>query len=181
MVLEKTPENLLDCKEIKPVNPKGNQSWIYIGRNWCWSTPKLWPPDTKSPLTSKDPDAGKDWGQEDQAAAEDEMVWCHHRFKAYEFEQTLGDSTIHWVAKSQKVLRNWTTTNQFLPSWFSTLLPYQTPWPHPREVSRYSRELTSDHCYLLNHMATEPFLCQVSLVNKNKGKKWALLACQTIN
>ena len=140
MVLEKTPENPLDCKEIKPVNPKGNQSWIYTGRDLCWSTPKLWPADTKSSLTGKDPDAGKDWGQVDKATTKYETVGWHHRMNGYEFEQTLGDCTIHWVPKGQTVLRKW-KTDQFLPSWFSTLLPYQTPWPHPREVSRYSREL----------------------------------------
>ena len=65
MVLEKTLESPLDCKEIKPVNPKGNQLWIFIGRTDA-KDPILWPPDSKSRLIGKDPDAGKDWGQEEQ-------------------------------------------------------------------------------------------------------------------
>ena len=73
MVQEKTPESPLDCKEIKPVNPKGNQSWIFIGRTDA-ETPILWPPDAKNWLTGKDPDAGKDWRWEEKGMIEDEMV-----------------------------------------------------------------------------------------------------------
>ena len=75
MVLEKTPESPLDCKEIKSVNPKGNQSWIFIGMTDAEAeAPILWPRDVKSWLVGKDPDAGKDWGQEEKKVAEDEMV-----------------------------------------------------------------------------------------------------------
>ena len=73
VVLEKTLESPLDSKEIKPVNPKGNQPWIFIGRTEA-ETPILWPPDVRSRLTGKDPDVGKDWGQEKKREAEDEMV-----------------------------------------------------------------------------------------------------------
>ena len=73
VVLEKTLESPLDYKETKLVNPKGNQSWIFIGRTDA-ETPILWPPNEKSWLISKDPDAGKDWGQEDKGTTEDEMV-----------------------------------------------------------------------------------------------------------
>ena len=92
VVLEKTLENPLDCKEIKPVNPKGNQSWIFIGRADAEpEAPKLWPPDVKSWLIRKDPDAGKDWKQEEKGIKEDEMVGWHHWLNGHEFEQTLGD------------------------------------------------------------------------------------------
>ena len=75
MVLEKTLESPLDCKEIKPVNLKGNQSWILIGKTDVEAeTPVIWPADAKSWLTGKDPDAGKDWGQEEKGMTEDEMV-----------------------------------------------------------------------------------------------------------
>ena len=75
MVLEKTLESPLDCKEIKPVNPKGNQPWMFIGRTDAEAeAPILWPPDVKSRLTGKDPDGGKDWGQKEKGATEDEMV-----------------------------------------------------------------------------------------------------------
>ena len=83
----------MDCKDIKPVNPKGNQPWVFIGRTDVEDeAPILWPPDAKSWLTGKDPDAGKDWGQEHKRVAEDEMAgWCHW-LNRHEFEQTLGDS-----------------------------------------------------------------------------------------
>ena len=89
LVLEKTLESSLDCKEIKPVNPKGNQSWTFIGRTDA-EAPILWPPDGKSQLIGKDPDAGKDWRQEKQMT-DDEMIGWHHWFNVPEFEQTLGD------------------------------------------------------------------------------------------
>ena len=79
VVLEKTLESPLDGKEIKPLNPEGNQSWIFIGRTDAEAeTPVLWPSDVKNWLTGKSPDAGKDWGQEEKGKAEDAMVWCHH-------------------------------------------------------------------------------------------------------
>ena len=93
-MLEKTLESALDCKEIKPVNPKGNQSWIFIGRTDAEAeTPLFWPPDAKNWLTRKDLDAGKDWGQEEKGTTEDEMVGCHHQLNGREFEQTpeVGD------------------------------------------------------------------------------------------
>ena len=74
-MLEKALESLLDCKEIQPVHPKGDQSWVFIGRTDVEAeTPVLWPPDAKSWLVGKDPDAGKDWGQEGKGTTEDEMV-----------------------------------------------------------------------------------------------------------
>ena len=91
LVLEKTLEGPLYCKEIQPVNPNGNQSWIFIGRTDVEvETPILWPPDMKYWLTWKDPDAGKDWGQEEKGTTEDEMVGWHHRLNGPEFESTPG-------------------------------------------------------------------------------------------
>ena len=93
VVLEKTLENSLDCKEIKPVNPKGNEPWIFTGRtDGEAEAPILWPPDVKSQLIRKDPDAEKDWGQEEKGMTEDEMVGWHHQLSGLETEQTLGDS-----------------------------------------------------------------------------------------
>ena len=78
MVLEKTPKSPLDCKEIQPVHPK-DQSWVFIGRTDAETeTPILWPPDAKSRLTGKDPDAGRDWGQEEKGTTGDEMAGWHH-------------------------------------------------------------------------------------------------------
>ena len=81
----------LDCKEIKPVNPKGNQAWIFIGRTDAEAeTPILWLSDVKNRLIGKDPDAGKDWGQEETGVTEDEMVGWHHRLDGHEFQQAPG-------------------------------------------------------------------------------------------
>ena len=91
VVLEKTLESPLDCKEIQPVHPKGDQSWVFTGRTDAEAeTPTLWPPDAKNWFIWKDPDAGKDWRQEQKGMTEDEMVGCHHRLNGYEFEQSLG-------------------------------------------------------------------------------------------
>ena len=90
MVLEKTLESPLDCKEIQPVHPKGDQSWVFIGRTDAEAeTPILWPPHAKSWLIWKDSDAGKDWGQE-KGTTEDEMVGWHHRLNGHGFGWTLG-------------------------------------------------------------------------------------------
>ena len=92
VVLEKTLESPLDCKEIQPVHPKGNQSWIFIGRTDAEAgTPVIWSPDGKSWLIWKDPDAGKDRRWEEKGITEDEMVGWHHQLYGHEFEQTPGD------------------------------------------------------------------------------------------
>ena len=92
MVLERTLEILLDSKEIQPVNPKGNQPRIFIGRTDAKAeAPILWPPDGKSRLIGKDPEAEKDRGQEEKRVTEDEMVGWHHQLNGCEFEQALGD------------------------------------------------------------------------------------------
>ena len=96
LVLEKTPENPLDNKEMKPVNPKGNQPWIFLGQTDAKAeAPVLWPPDVKSWLIGKDPDAGKDWGQEEKGMTEDKMVAWHHQLNGHELEQTPRDSEGH--------------------------------------------------------------------------------------
>ena len=91
VVLEKTLESPLDCKEIQPVNAKGNQPWIFIGRTDAEAeAPVLWPPDAKSWLIGKDPDARKDRRQEKKGTTEDEMVGWHHRLNGHELEQAPG-------------------------------------------------------------------------------------------
>ena len=92
IVLEKTPESLLDCKDIKPVSPKGNQSWIFIGRTDAKAeAPILWPSDAKNWLIGKAPNAGKNWRQEEKGATEDEIVGWYHRLKGHEFEHVPGN------------------------------------------------------------------------------------------
>ena len=91
VVLEKTLESPLDYKEIQPVHPKGDQSWVFIGRSDVEAeTPILWPPDTKSWLVGKDPHAGKNWGWEEKGTTEDEMAWWHHWLNGHEYGWTPG-------------------------------------------------------------------------------------------
>ena len=106
--LEKTLESPLDCKESQPVHPTGDQSWVFIGRTDVEAEILiLWPLDAKSWLIGKDPDAGKDWGQEEKGTTEGEMVGWHHRLNGDEFEQALGDgegreawrATVHEVTE----------------------------------------------------------------------------------
>ena len=119
VVLQMTLESLLDCKEIKPVSPKGNQTGIFIERTDAEAkSPVLLPPDEKSQLIGKDPDAGKAWGQEEKGVTEDEMVGWHHWLSGHEFEQTPGRSegqgSIHGFTKSQTQLSNQTTTTHVI-------------------------------------------------------------------
>ena len=121
VVLEKTLESPLGCKEIKLVNPKGNQPWIFIGRTDAEAeSPILWPPDAKNWLIRKYPNAGKDWRQEEKGMTEDEMVGWHHRLNGHKFDQALGIGDgqrsltcwVHGVAKTW--LSDPTTTNTSL-------------------------------------------------------------------
>ena len=121
VVLERTLESPLDCKEIQPVHPKGNQSWIFIRRTDAEAeTPILWPPDSKNWLIGKDPDAGKDWHLEEKGTTEDEMAGWHHQLDGHEFEQALGvgdgqgsqASWSPWGLKESNMSEwlNWTTS-----------------------------------------------------------------------
>ena len=95
MVLEKTLENPLDSKEIQPVHPKGDQTWVFIRRTDVEAeTPILWPSDVKSWLIGKDPDAGKDWRQEEKGMTEDEIFRWNHQLNGHEYEQAPGDGYI---------------------------------------------------------------------------------------
>ena len=116
VMLENSLESPLDCKEIQPVNPEIKQPWILIGRTEA-EAPTLWPPNRKSQLTRKDPDAGKDWRQE-KGMTEDDIIGWYHWFNGHEFEQTLiVKDREAWHAKqdsmgSQRVGYNWVTEQQ---------------------------------------------------------------------
>ena len=130
VVLEKTLEGPLDCKEIQPVHPKGDQSWVFIGRTDAEAeTPILWPPDVKSWLIWKDPDAGKDWGQAEKGTAEDEMIGWHHQLNGHGFGWTpgVGDGQGalaccgSWGCKGSDMTEqlNWTELNNYNYVWAS--------------------------------------------------------------
>ena len=117
VVTEKNLESPLDCKEIKSVNPKGNQPWIFIGKIDV-EAPIVWLPDAKGKLIGKDPEIGEDRRQKEKRVAEDEMARQHHQHNGLEFERTPGDgegreawrsAAVHGVAKSLTWLRGWTT------------------------------------------------------------------------
>ena len=146
-VLEKTLESPLDFKEIKPVHPKGNQSWIFIGRTDAEAeAPILWPPEAKSWLICKVTDTRKDWRQEEKRMTEDEMVGWHHQLDGHEFELTPGDSEGEWSLEccspwghKESDMTEWLNTNNnmgvggglhFLPQW-ETLVP----WPKALSTS----------------------------------------------
>ena len=123
VVLEKTLESPLDCEKIQPIHPKGDQSWVFIGRTDAEAeTPILWPRDAKSWLIGKDPDAGKDWRWEEKGMTEDEKVGWHHWLNGHEFESTpgVGDgreawrAAVHGVIKSWTRLSNWTELNVWM-------------------------------------------------------------------
>ena len=113
LALEKPLESPLDCKEIQPVHPKGDQSWVFIGRTNA-EAKTLWLPDVERWLIGKDPDAGRDWGQEEKGPTEDEMAGWHHQLSGYEFEWTPG---VWWTGRpgvlqfteSQRVRQDWAT------------------------------------------------------------------------
>ena len=135
LVLAKTLESLLDCKEIQPVHPKGNQSWIFIGRTDAEAeAPILWSPDAKNWLIGKAPNAGKDWRQKAKGMREDEMVGWHHWLNGHEFEQAAGvaDGQGSLVCCSPWGLKESDTT-EWVMNW--------TESPRPRAGSPQAKQL----------------------------------------
>ena len=130
VVLEKTLESPLDCKEIQPIHPKADQSWVFIGKtNVEVETPILWPPDAKSWFIWKNLDVGKDWRREEKGMTEDEMVGWHHWPSEHEFEQALrvvdGQRSLTycspWLSKELDMLSEWTELNLNLETTLETI------------------------------------------------------------
>ena len=149
-VLEKTLESPLDSKEIQPVNPKVNQSWVFIGRTDAEAeAPILWPLDVNNWLTGKDPDAGKDWSQEEKGTTEDEMIGWHHwlnstdmslsKLQEMVMDREAWCAAVHGAAKSQTRLSIWTehicdSFSSLYSFCFPPFLPTFLPWSREKAV-----------------------------------------------
>ena len=147
MVLEQTLESPVDCEEIQPVHSKGDQSWVFIGRTDAEAeTPILWPPDAKNWHIGKDPDAGKDWSQEEKGTREDEMVGWHHWLAGHEFGWTPGVGDRQgglaccgsWGRKESDTTEwlNWMMVSWNVSVWFQPIEknfpPKVPPFSHPK-------------------------------------------------
>ena len=140
VVFEKILQSPLDCKEIQPVHSKGDQSWVFIGRTDVEAeTPILWPPDVKSWLIWKDPDAGKDWGQEEKGTTEDKLAGWHHWLNGHGFGWTLGVGDgqgglaccSSWdcrVEHDWATELNWLTSRRYRISWHTIYAPTSCLW-----------------------------------------------------
>ena len=146
VVIKKTLESPLDCKAIQPVHPKGDQSWVFIGRTDVEAeTPILWPPDAKNWLTGKDLDAGKDWRQEEKGTTEDEMVGWHHQLNGHEFGYSrswwwTGRPGVLQSMELQRVGHDWETElNWTCLKSLSILFPFSrmVSRPSPSQGSSY--------------------------------------------
>ena len=146
VVLEKTHESPLDCKEIKLVHPKGNQPWIFIGRTDAEAeTPILWPPDVKNWLIGKDPVAGKDWRWEEKGMTEDEMVGWHHQLYGHEFKTSFGS----WWRTGKPGMLQSMGLQRAGHDWVIELIIYLLIYPSIIYLSIYNTH-THWHRYVLN-------------------------------
>ena len=140
VVLKKTLESPLDWKEIQYIHPKGDQSWVFIGRTDVEAeTPILWPPDVESWLIWKDLDAGKDWGQEERGTMEDEMVGWHHQHNRRGFGWSwwwIGRPGMLWFMGSQSVGHNWVTELNWTAPWKKS---YDQPRQHIKKQRHYQQ------------------------------------------
>ena len=151
VVLVKTLESLLDCKEIQPVHSKGDRSWVFFERNDAIAeTPVLWPPYAKSWLIGKDSDAGRDWGQEEKGTTEDEMAGWYHRLDGCEFEWTPGVGVGQgglacynsWGRKELGTTErlNWTELN-----WMQTLVEFMKNWLRYEKINNIICDIDDFH------------------------------------
>ena len=158
--LAKTLESPWDCKEIKLVNPEGNQPWLFTGRTDA-DAPILWPPDAKSWLIGKDPDAGKDRRQNEKGATEDEMVRDHHWLNVHEFEQILGDSE-----------RQEPDMLQSIGSQSQTCLATEKQWQQWRGTEIHHVRVPFYALITVAENSIEPFFLSPWIRSQTWGQKW---------
>ena len=195
VVLEKTLESPLDCKEIQPVHPKGDQPWIFIGRTDAEAEILiLWPPDAKNWLTGKDPNAGKDWRQEEKGTTEDEMVGRHHQLNGHECEQTPGvsegqGSLVRCSPWGHRVSHDWATEQQQQPGtciqdepvFFHELSYFD--WPllsriyNQKEARYHLLNVLKIHNVLFKKVMCRLSLCKISSLNY-QPHTWAVAICK---
>ena len=184
VVLEKTLESPLDCKEIQPVHPTEDKSWVFIGRTDAEAeTPILWPPHVKSWLTGKDPDAGRDWGQEEKGTTEDEVAGWHHWLDGHEFEWTpgVGDGQgglvccVSWSRKESDMIErlNWTELN--IIKYSLSKYKYKIVWytdVNPVDTQKLMMECILPFCifsYISNSLC--PVVAELFFILLSKWKK----------
>ena len=179
VVLEKTLESLLDCKEIQPVHPKGDQPWVFIGRTDVEAeTPIFWPPDGKSWLTGKDRDAGKDWSQEEKGMTEDEMAGWHHWLNGHGFGWTPGvcDGQGGLACCSSWGLKESDTTEQL--NWTEVYKDY-TKYPM---IFTYNKQGIKIHVhYHFMDISEIKNLCGLCKLNCKKPRKTTLSVPKELN
>ena len=169
VMLEKTLKSPLDCKEIQPVHPKGDQSWVFIGRTDV-ETPILWPPDVKSWLIWKDPDAGRDWGQEEKGTTEDEMVGWHHQFDGHEFDYTpeLAVNREAWRAAVNRVAESdttgWLDWSEFA---YQLMSPMAMHGPVTLLSELWTNQVFHLRCYMRCHLT----LVRMTIIKMSKNDK----------
>ena len=170
VVLEKTLESPLDCKEIQPVHHKGNQSWVFIGRTDVEAeTPVLWPPDAKSWLIGKDPNAGKDWRQEEKGMTKNEMVGWHHRLNGHGCEQTPGDGD---GQGSLACCSSWGCKGSDMTEWLNNNKRKQPPY---YKSTAFWLETSATFLLLLGVLYSSQFQC---LTAQYIDLKWPQPCCE---